>query len=261
MQRRGSFFFIFLIFVLITIVIIIFSQQGSLQGATGFFESITSPIKHFTFQSLHPTESIDKVRQENISLRMQLAKQKEMEKENQALHDQFHTTTPPSTKLLPANIIGMVGFVPGSSEVDEIIIDKGQADGVKNGSIIVSKNNLVGRVAKASAHISDVYLISHKGVSFTVTTSKTSALGVIKGAGSGSIILDNVVLSDKLEKGDMVVTKGDINANGQGFPPGLVVGKVGAIYKMTSALFQTAEVESLIDFSRLSKVFVIIGQF
>jgi rod shape-determining protein MreC len=67
----------------------------------------------------------------------------------------------------------------------------------------------------------------------------------------------NVVLSEKLEKDDLVRTKGDVDERGQGFPPDLIVGKIISVNKQPSALFQSAEVKSLVDFSRLSTVFVI----
>ncbi len=51
----------------------------------------------------------------------------------------------------------------------------------------------------------------------TAKVQNSSAQGVVKGIESG-IILDNVVLSDKLGKGDLVVTKGDVEESGKGFP-------------------------------------------
>ncbi|HEX8931721.1 MAG TPA: rod shape-determining protein MreC, partial [Patescibacteria group bacterium] len=138
-----------------------------------------------------------------------------------------------------------------------IIIDKGASDNVKMGGVVIYKNNLLGKVVQVESHLSVVNLITQKDTSFTAQSSKTSATGVIY-SGSGELILDKVVLSDALEKDDLVVTKGDIDSTGSGFPPGLVVGKIVSVSKRASALFQAAEVRSLTDFSQLRIVFVIL---
>ena len=70
------------------------------------------------------------------------------------------------------------------------------------------------------------------------------------------MVLDNVVLSDTIENTDLVETKGDVDANGNGYPPHLIVGKILSVNKKTSALFQSALVGSLVDVSKLDVVFV-----
>jgi rod shape-determining protein MreC len=252
--------FVFLIFLIAAAVIFFLAQRGLMQPVSGLFEQVTLPLQRFTFHTIHH-ESLtdDKLRKENLSLQTKLAEQDELEKENQALRDQFHTTNPPPSKLLPATIVGMTGFIPGESSVDEMIIDKGRSDGVKAGNVVVVKDNLIGRIVQTSEHLSIVHMVTHDGISFTAKTMHTSALGVIKGKGGGEVLLDNVVLSDKLEKNDLVMTKGDIDDKGLGYPPDLIVGKIVSVNKKASNLFQTAEVESLIDFSKLSMVFVVIN--
>ena len=251
MQKRATFFPIFLIFLVLSLVIFFLSQRGFLSGLTGFLEQATTPLQKLTFNVFHignGQSTEDKLREENNNLLIQLAKQKDLEKENKALHDQFETTKPEAAKLLPAEVIGM--------RDDVLIIDKGSDDGVKKGAIIVYRDNLLGKIAAVEKHLSIVDLLTNKDISFTAQTSKTSASGVING-GSGGIILDTVVLSDKLEKDDLVVTKGDVDSKGNGFPPGLVVGKIIAVEKRASALFQAAEVRSLVDFPKLKVVFVL----
>jgi cell shape-determining protein MreC len=130
---------------------------------------------------------------------------------------------------------------------------------VQLGSIVVFKDNLIGKVVKISPRLSVVDLFNHKGITFTAETVKTSALGISQGAGGGKMVLGNVLLSDTLQTGDIVVTKGDVDAGGKGFPPQLVVGKIVSVNKKTSALFQTAEVESLVDVTKLKMVFVMVS--
>lgn len=191
----------------------------------------------------------DALRDENTALRTQLVKMQELERDNSALRNQFQTANPESRNLLPATVIGM--------NANEITIDKGSEDAVQKGDIIVLKDNLIGKVAKISPHVSIVTLITDPATSFTAQTSKTAAIGVVKAQGGDTITFENVVLSDKLEKDDMVITKGDIDENGGGYPPKLIVGKVVSVNKKASNLFQSAQIKSLIDMSKIRMVFVV----
>ncbi len=48
-----------------------------------------------------------------------------------------------------------------------IVIDKGQTDGQKAGSVAVYKHNLVGKISKSSEHVSIVELLTSKNISLT----------------------------------------------------------------------------------------------
>ncbi len=256
MHGRRKTFPVFIGFFLLSLVIFVFSQKGFVNGVTGVLQIIGLPIQRSSFLFFHSSSGGD----ENIDLRVvQAVKVAGLEKDNRALRDQFAVTNPSSKILLPSFIVGMSVFLPGVSTVDEIIIDKGSDDKVKVGSSIVFKDNLIGVVVKISPHLSVVDLLNHKGVSFTAKTVETSALGIMQGTGTETIIFNNVLLSDTLQKGDVVVTKGNINADGLGFPPNLVVGKIISVNKKASSLFQSAEVERLVDVAKLEMVFVMIG--
>lgn len=251
---RRKIFPVFIGFFLLSLLIFVFSQKGWTGGLAGVFQVVTLPIQRSSFSFFHSSGG-----DENIDLQIKAVKVAALEKDNRALRDQFATANPSPKKLLPSYIVGMPTFLPGVSAVDEIIIDKGSDDKVKVGNSIVFKDNLMGKVVKTSPRLSVVDLLNHKGVLFTAKTITTSALGIIRGTGTEVILLTNVLLSDKLQKGDIVVTKGDIRSDGLGFVPNLVVGKIISVNKKASALFQSAEVERLVDVARLEMVFVMVG--
>lgn len=265
MYGRRRMFFVFIIFFLLSLLIFFSSQKGWTNGITESLQAITLPVQQFSFRFFNNFSNKDenseltKLKNENRNLQNQLVRLNALEKDNQALRDQFVMTNPSSATLLPAFIVGMPAFLPGTSIVDEIIIDKGSNDKVRVGNSIVFKDNLIGKIVKVSPRLSVVNLINHKDVSFTAKTSVISALGIIQGNGTEIIVFKNVLLSDILQEGDIVVTKGDINADGVGFPPGLIVGKIISVKKKASALFQSAEVERLIDVTKLEMVFVVLG--
>jgi rod shape-determining protein MreC len=261
-MRRSNLAIIFVFFLFISFLFYVLSLTPFGKGLTGFLELGTVPLQKNVYSAYaagnsQPSE-LQKLKEQNAELESQLAKYKEQDKEMQAFRDQFATTTPSSSSLLPVHIIGLKAFIPGVSLPEQIIIDKGRKDGVLNNDAVIYKNNVVGKVAIANEHVSLVDLSFKKGFSVTATTSQTNSLGISKGQGQGSILLDNVVLSDSLTKGDVVVTKGSTDSDESGIPPGLVIGKIISVDKKASNLFQTARVQSLVDITHMTTLFVVL---
>ncbi len=261
-MQRSNIAIVFVFFLFLSFLFYILSLTSMGQSLTGFLELGTIPLQKSVFSAYaannsHPSD-LQKLKEQNAELESQLAKYKEQDKEMQALRDQFATTTPSSSSLLPVHIIGLKAFIPGVSLPEQIVIDKGRQDGITNNAAVIYKNNVVGKVAIANQHVSLVDLSFKKGFSVTATTSQTNSLGISKGQGQGSILLDNVVLSDSLMKGDLVVTKGSTDSDESGIPPGLVIGKILSVDKKASNLFQTARIQPLIDVTHLTTLFIVL---
>ena len=236
--------------LLVLSLIILFFFQNPLSAA---LQMITLPIQEWAFNiSVKPSGTLtpqEQLQQENNQLRIELAQMQDIKKDNQALHDQFKTTTPAPQKLFPADVIGM--------QQTSLLINKGSSDSLRLGDVVVYKSNLIGKIIKITPHISQVALLNDPSTSFTAQTAKTSANGIVTSLDSGTIILANVVLSDKLEQNDLVMTKGGVDPKGHGYPPNLIVGKIISIDKQASSLFQAAKIQSLMDVTQLRMVFVL----
>jgi rod shape-determining protein MreC len=239
---------IFLLLLILSIFILFFFQNP----LTAVLQTVTLPLQQWTVgMTLKPTGTLtpqEQLQQENNQLRSELAQMQELKKDNQALHDQFQITTPTPQKLLPAGVMGI--------QQNYLLIDKGSSEGVHSGDVVVVKNNLIGSIAKVTPHISQVMLLSDPATSFTAQSAKTSANGIMRSIDGGTVIFTNVVLSDKLEQNDIILTKGDRDAQGHGYPPNLVVGQIISIDKQASSLFQSAKIQSLVDLSQVRMVFV-----
>ncbi len=264
MKRKENFLLVFFVFLTFSLLIFGLSKVGILNPVGSVLQKIIAPFQSATYtvfnsvSLLGENAKLKKLQAENLTLTSMLSDQKKLERENSALSDQFQASFPPSNVLLAANIVGAPSFIPGVSISETFIIDKGIKDGVKVGKAVVYRNNLVGRISKASDFLSEVTLVTNSSVSFIARTSSSQAPGVIKGQGGGKMILDNVLLSDNLKPADLVLTNGDTNLNGTGYPPDLVVGKIVSVEKKASSLFQRAEVSSFIDFLKITTVFVLI---
>ncbi len=263
MQRKENFLLVFLLVFILSAGILGLSFLGKTRGIEGFLQKISYSISgniSSLFQNLpllSQNQNIRKLQEENMLLASKIIDRQRLERENQALSDQFQTAKPKSYILLPVKVLGMLNFIPNISNPSALILDKGENDGIKVGDAVVFKNNLVGKVTKVTSYLSKVDVVNNSSSSFTARSEK-GALGLIKGLGD-LMVLDNVLMSDTLAKDDIVATMPSQNMDGAGVPSDLVVGKIISIDKNPSAVFQRAEVKSLLNFSSLSTVFIVTG--
>ena len=263
MAKKENFTSVFLFFLIFALIIFIFSKFGFLSFPASILQKALSPMQGSVysafnfFSSPSKDSAINKIKEENKELVKKIVMQSVLQKENSALHDQFATISVRSQSLLPAKIVGAPSFIPGVSNPQSFIIDKGTADNVAVGNAVIYKDNLVGKITQSNLYFSKVVLVTNSSFSSTVRILRSQAQGVIKGEGEKQMILDNVLQSDDIKISDIIITKGDLDEKGRGIPPDLVVGKIVSVSKKPSDLFQKGEVVSLLGFSNLSTVFVV----
>lgn len=255
------YFFIFLFF---SVLIFSLSKLNLLELPQSYLTKATTAVSSQLFFLsdflVRFTENSQekRLKEQNLILQKKLVDQEKLIAENKALHDQFQVSNPRSLDLLIANVVGSPRFIPGVFSPEEFVIDRGGEDDVKVGSAVVFKDNLVGKIVKTSRFLSQVSLTTNPNLRFTAKTQK-GVLGVVKGEGNGALFLDNVLLSDKLDKGELVLTSGDLKIDETGIPADIIVGKIVSVEANPSDLFQRAKLQVLMDFSKITKVFVVKG--
>lgn len=259
MKRKENFWSAFLVVAILCIVILSLSLSGHLKFLSSFLEKRTSQIQGITFHIfrnlpfISQDEKAKQLEETNLELLARVASFEKLKRENAALSDQFQTSYPPSYKLLKVEVIGAPGFIPGVSNPNTFILNKGTKANVKVGFAVVVGGNLVGVISQVSENLSRVNVINNSSLSFTARM-QNGAVGVVKGG--GVLTLNNVLLSENIKASELVLTKGDINPDGIGTPPDLVIGKIISVEKSPSDLFQKAKIESFVDFTKLSTVFI-----
>lgn len=260
MQKRTNFIPFFLVFFSLSLFIFFLGRFGFLNGLSSLLNRGANPLKISTINIFgFQNDKIEKLYNENQNLKKMLLDNQNLALENKALKDQFANSSPRSLDLLPARVVGFPGFIPGVSNPDYLIIDKGNRDGIKRGDALIVGNNLIGKVIETTNNYSKVELLNNKKASFTAKVTSTDgaeADGVIKGLG-GEMSYENVLLTLSIKKGDIVLTKGDKDESGNGYPPDLVIGKITSLEKKSSDLFQKAKVRSAVDFTNLKIVFIL----
>ncbi len=129
-------------------------------------------------------------------------------------------------------------------------VDRGTEEGIKNNSIVVDGNGLVGKVFDCGKGWSKVVSIlsENNNVSFKVLR-RTSVTGVISANSEGE--LSGYVMNDraKIVKGDTLVTSG-IGV----YPEGIIVGKVSTVDYDEDRQLKVITVRPSVDFESLQKV-------
>lgn len=250
MQR--SQIILLIIILIFSLLIFFFRDFFIISHTVSFFQSFASDFRASLFQSKVEDES--RLSEENRILNEKLSQLEIIERENIALKSQFQDANYPKFELLPVKIIGY----KGRGVYDFFMVNAGKIQGVQDGMAVIMGNTLVGTIHKADQNISEVRTVLHPEFSTLVKYPPTNARGIIRGFNS-YMILENVLVTDTLEKGGTLITMGETNKNNIGIPSELIVGKIDSIERIDTASFQTAQVEPFIDYSQISNVFVILG--
>lgn len=188
---------------------------------------------------------------ENRRLRAELASREELQRENQRLRRLLAYTEENPARTVAARVIGE----DAASWFRTVEIDRGAADGIREGMPVIHAAGLVGRIVRVATHSSRVLLITDASSAVAVLVQDQRIRGVCRGQG-GTLALDFALLGDAIQVGDGVVTSG----LGGVFPKGLVVGYVQNVQHEQYGLFQTVEVEAAVDFRHLEEVLVLLRE-
>jgi rod shape-determining protein MreC len=179
-----------------------------------------------------------------------------LEAENNRLRNALGYRERAVFKLLPARIISR----DASTWYNEIIIDRGAADGLKEegDQAVLTEEGLVGKTTVVADHSATVILISDESCRVAASVEGTREQGVVKGerASSGStpsIGLNFLSKQANLKSGSNIYSSGA----GGVFPSGVLIGQVKE-FEMR-VLDGHASVVPAVDLTTLEDVFVIVG--
>ena len=134
-----------------------------------------------------------------------------------------------------------------------VIIDKGSSHGIRYGMPVVTQQGLVGRVDAVLGNASRIQLITDASSIVNVRLQSAKVEAQIVGSLTGEVSLEMVPQDVSVEAGDVILTSG----LGGNYPPNVFVGQVVSMQKLENALFQTGNVQAIVDFTTLNAVLVI----
>ncbi|OGC70416.1 rod shape-determining protein MreC [candidate division WWE3 bacterium RIFOXYC1_FULL_39_7] len=254
----------------VALIILLFGVLGFLNPVRSLVLALATPVQFglhtsalsikdfFTFISGVGSVRTDNLsmRQEIVELNSKLLELTNLKKENELLREQLklNKISTDDYKLVLAKVMGN----PKDLTSGTVILDKGTKYGIKQGDNVILHSNLVGVVSDVTYNRAYVELITSPNMSFTVynlnSVDKSEALAV--GKYGSSISVERILPKERIQVEDMIVTSGKDGI----FLPDFVVGKVTGVSEDPAQPLKTASAVTLLDFSKLDRVFVVTTQ-
>ena len=201
------------------------------------------------FYLVNTQKENDALKHRVIALKGETVRLRELEKENRRLRKLLNFRRKIKSPLLPAEIIAS----SPTPWMDTLVIDKGTKDGIRKGMPVISEKGIVGYVFKTTILVSTVMVVTHYNCRVDAIVQRTRSRGVAGGLLKGRCRIFNVLRSENIEAGDVVVTSG----LGNRFPRGLLIGTIQKVERKSYGLFQEAELLPATDFNNLEEVYVL----
>lgn len=236
------------IFVFLSIILIFTSQTESRfsNQVSNIFIEISTPISKFIALPFNITanlagnfKDLAMAKKENKHLREELRKLKlfyinalYINSENERLQDITSYVGYKNLNYKTAKIIGRSSqtFKKG------ILINAGENQDLKSGSLIIGKSGVIGRVENVYPNKSSIIAINDVRSRIPVIAAKSRVRGILTGDNSELMEMIYLPKNHNIEIGDMIYTSGDSET----LPSGFLVGKVVKI-EHSSAIIKTVE--------------------
>lgn len=255
--------------ILLSILALVTSGERTVSWFESAVGAVAQPVQTFAskassdiidfFQNLFNTTDADKENQQLkvyiAQLEQDLAKQEQIQKENERLKTLLSFTETMSTEsYITATAIGKSQGI----WFDVFTINAGRNQGVSKNMPVVNGSGLVGRVTDVGATWSKVMAVLDAEFSVSVMVERTRDNGMLRGLLTSGGDINNLELyylpsGSDLLPGDKIVTSG----LGELFPKGILVGTVSEVSRVSDSSERNAIVEPAVDFSRIEEVMVV----
>lgn len=224
------------------------------------FQKLVTTVAGSVGDTVHGITSWRKLEEENRALRQQISdltqantQLEEYRLENQRLRQLlgFRDQAAGRYQTVAARVIAR----DPSNWFRTLIIDRGQAQGIKKDMAVVTYEGLVGRVIGVTANTAEVLLIVDQEGAAGAMLQVSRTPGIVRGGAPGSGYLEMVHIPSNatIQPNDVVITSG----LGGVFPKGLRIGYVEKVEPEAGGLMTKAILKPYVDFDRLEEVLVI----
>lgn len=192
-----------------------------------------------------------RLRIENEELRNRVS---ELEQDTQRLKELESAlgVTQGDTKrqLLAANVTHR----DASPFTEVVSIDRGAADGIKNGMVVLSaRGTLLGTVTEVFADRSFIRLITDSRSKVNAQVLESQSDGLVRGTPNRGLSFD--LAQGDIKVGDTVITSG----LGGNYPQGIPIGRVSEVSGTAQDLFRKVKVEPGVRLSTAQTVLVLLS--
>lgn len=215
------------------------SLGGWVGNEIGFFSSIGNLKKEN-----------EKLFQENLSLKGEMATLEEVKGENDQLRKELGLAQRENLKA-QASLVVARSLENGQAT---FFIDKGSESDLAPGmAVLANQKFLIGRIKRVFWRGAEVELVFSANFLAGVEIQDQGAQGIVQGSRGTSAILDKIPQPTEVEKGQSLITSG----LGGEFPRGILVGFVGEELENGGELFRRFSVDFPLEMEKIRLVWVV----
>lgn len=217
------------------------------------WQDFTTVMKKPLLKQEHKRRVIEEnkqLRMDIFRLNQELSQAQSLAMENRRLRDMLGFRDTSEYELLPAMIV-YKGFKDGTNI---ITLNKGKNDNVKENSVIVDKDGLVGRVISVSKHSSLAAMIFEPEARLSICINPVRVYGILKWHHGNTFMIDDIPTSVEVREGWTVMTSGlsDI------YPANIPVGRISKVTSSENGFTYLIEGEYFVPFRNLREVFILM---
>ncbi|MDD3965772.1 MAG: rod shape-determining protein MreC [Candidatus Marinimicrobia bacterium] len=217
------------------------------------WQDFTSVIKKPLIEQEHKRRVMEENRQlrkDVFLLKRELAQAQSLMMENQRLRDMLGFRDTSKYELLPALIV-YKGFKDGTNI---ITLNRGKRDNVKENSVIVNKEGLVGRVIAVGNRSSLAGMIAEPEARLSICINPVRVYGILKWHHGNIFVIDDIPTSVDVREGWTVMTSGLSEI----YPENIPVGRITKVTSSENGFTYLIEGEYFVPFKNLREVFIFI---
>ena len=149
---------------------------------------------------------------------------------------------------------------PPNEFQQQIGIDAGRINGIRQDDPVVNADGLVGLVTKVAHNQAEVTLLTDPSLKVSAMDLTTKASGIVgHGQGRGTLILDRVSKSQTINPNDWIVTQGwRYGPLTSLYPKGIPIGIVAGASQNDTDLYWQIQLRPRVDFGALQSVLVLV---
>lgn len=189
-----------------------------------------------------------RLRDENARLRLEQVRMAEDAGQAQRLQALLKFKEQFISETVAAQVIGS----SGSEQSRVIYIDKGSRDGIRTDMAVITPTGVVGKVMRVFANTAQVLEINDATSGVGALLEKSRLQGILRGTQAGEAMLHYVMVDEKVEPGEIVLTSGGDHI----YPKGLPIGQVTQVNPGTD-MFLNIRVKPAARLDRLEEVLII----
>jgi len=168
--------------------------------------------------------------------------------ENEFLRDQLDYVDINRFEPIIAKVIGK----STDQSQNSLIIDRGEDHGLSVGLPVLGEHGyLIGKVIRTNKKTAQILLINDDFSKISVKIQGLkNILGILQGRFGLGLVIEMIPINQTIKEGDLIVTSG-LEEN---IPDNLIVGQIKSYQNSPEELFQSAAIESLVDFNKITMV-------